>query len=297
VFIFTGSSTTICCWLSASSVSVTFNVTTSTSVATSTDLSIGDSVVLIGGTLKALCSGPVATCDLNPVTTTMSVIALAPLNPSTPTVVINAPLFLGSCTNLTLDATASYGNGGRLYTAVMWTVSATSYGVSDVIVDASSIQSYLNAYSALHQASSPISIGANSLTKATYIFTLSLTNFFGLSSFKTVAIDVSSDPNLPVLSIIGTSYRVIVASSTLQILSLATLSTCVSGGTTVTYTWTVKKDGLEVAIPSISLNPSQFSLAAYALAVGNSYIGQCRTRGRRIVILCPNISIVIIHNN
>jgi hypothetical protein len=59
---------------------------------------------------------------------------------------VNAPQFLGSCDNLLLDATGSYGNGGRLYNAVVWTVSAT-----DATVDLSNVQSYLDSASALYQ--------------------------------------------------------------------------------------------------------------------------------------------------
>jgi hypothetical protein len=145
LFTFTSASTTTCSWVNTSAVSASFGVVTS--VANSVVyLAIGDSVILKAGLLKAFCSGTVTTCALNPVASSMSVIALSPRNPATPTVIVNAPKFLGSCNNLSLDATGSYGNGGRLYSTVVWTVSAI-----DATVDLSAIQSYLNTVSALYQ--------------------------------------------------------------------------------------------------------------------------------------------------
>jgi hypothetical protein len=68
-------------------------------------------------------------------------------------VIVNAPPLLGSCNNLLLDATGSYGNGGRLYNAVVWTVTAT-----DTAVDLTAIQSYLDSTSALYQVIMPITV-------------------------------------------------------------------------------------------------------------------------------------------
>jgi hypothetical protein len=145
LFTFSSASMTTCSWVNTSAVSASFGVLTS-AASKIVYLSIGDSVKLNGGLLKAFCLGTVDVCSSNPVASEMSVITLAPLHASTPTVIVNAPQFLGSCNNLSLDATGSYGNGGRPYTAVVWTVSAT-----DKTVDISAIQSYLNSASALHQ--------------------------------------------------------------------------------------------------------------------------------------------------
>jgi hypothetical protein len=267
LFTFTSASKTTCSWVNTSAVSASFGVVTSVT-NNIVYLSIGSSVTLNDGLLKAFCTGTVTACASNPVASTMSVITGAPLHPMTPTVIVNAPQFLGSCNDLLLDATGSYGNGGRLYNAVVWIVSAT-----DADVDLSVIQSYLNSTSALYQISMPFSIPAAILTKATYTFTLRLTNFLVLSNFITVVTVVTSDPNLPILTIIGPTYQTIVASSALTILSAATLSSCATKTTSVKYSWSVQKNGLSFALPSTSLDPSRFSLGAYSLAVETSYTG------------------------
>jgi hypothetical protein len=265
LFTFSSASMTTCSWVNTSAVSASFGVLTNVASKIAY-LSIGDSVKLNGGLLKSFCLGTVDVCSSNPVASDMSVITLAPLQASTPTVIVNAPQFLGSCNNLSLDATGSYGNGGRPYTAVVWTVSAT-----DTTVDVSAIQSYLNSASALYQVGKLFSISATILTKATYTFTLSLKNFMGLSNFITIVTVVTSDPNLPILVIIGPTYQTIVASSSLTILSAATLSSCASKATAVRYSWLVQKDGLGLSIASTSLDPTKFSLAPYALAVDTTY--------------------------
>ena len=114
---------------------------------------------------------------------------------------------------------------------------------------------------------------ALNLTKASYTIALSLTNFLGLTSFATVTITVNTDSNLPLLSVIGPSYRTIVASSPLTILSVATLTTCASGAI-VTFAWTVKNENRTAStyIKSSSLDPSIFAIPAYSLVVDNNYI-------------------------
>jgi hypothetical protein len=82
---------------------------------------------------------------------------------------------------------------------------------------------------------------------------------------------VTSDPNLPILLIIGPSYKTIVASSSLTILSAATLSSCASKAATVVYSWAVQEEGLSLSLASTSLDPTKFSLAPHALVAYMTY--------------------------
>ena len=173
--------------------------------------------------------------------------------------------------NLVLDATASYGNGGRLYTSVQWIVSAVAGSSSTASIDAANITTYLNSYSSRYQVSTPITILAQNLTKAAYTITLSLTNFLTIKSFATVTVTVNTDPNIPLLSIIGPSYRTMVASSPLIILSVASLSSCASSALPVVFVWTVKNGGASVNMKSSSLDPSIFAVPSYGLVVNNVY--------------------------
>ena len=190
---------------------------------------------------------------------------LKPQNPSPPSVILIAPRSLGSTFNLTLDPTASYGNGGRLYASVVWTVSAISYGNPDVILDTAVIQGYLNSVSAVYQVSVPISIVGSSLGTASYTFTLTLTNFLGLSASQTVLVTATGSPDVVQVSIIGPSYKRMVASSSLSLQSVAGLSRSASKGSTVVYKWTLQQGTSMVPVSSMSADPSKFSLAPYTL--------------------------------
>jgi hypothetical protein len=101
LFIFTGVSRTTCFWTNSSAVSVSFGVINDNFVY----LAIGDSVVLRDSLLKAFCSATSTTCSSNSVALTQSVTTLKPRNPVRPVVIISAPSELGSCGNLSLDAT------------------------------------------------------------------------------------------------------------------------------------------------------------------------------------------------
>jgi hypothetical protein len=65
----------------------------------------------------------------------------------------------------------------------------------------------------------PVIIPGSLLTKVTYTITLTIKNFLGLTSSKSLNIVVNDDPNLPTLSIIGGSSLNILASSPLTIQS------------------------------------------------------------------------------
>jgi hypothetical protein len=269
LFDFTGASQTTCTWVNSSVVSVSFGVYTDTI----TYLAIGESVSLRSSLLKAFCSVTSTSCNSNLLSPRQTVINLQPSNPVRPVVIVSAPTALGSCANLSLDATGSYGSGSRPYNKILWHVSAVIYGPPDTAVNVSDIQTYLNAYSTLYQVSRPFKISAQSLTKATYTLTLTLTNFLGLTSFASVILNVVSDPNIPTLSVIGSSYLQISAATTLNVFSAVKLSICATSRTKILYTWRLfnVKTGFQSALVSTSLDPSKYSLPPYSLDVGSTY--------------------------
>ena len=137
---------------------------------------------------------------------------------------------------------------------------------------AANITTHLNSYSSRYQVSTPITVLAQNLTKASYTITLSLTNFLTIRSFAIVTITVITDPNLPLLNIIGPSYRTVVVSSPLKILSVATLSSCASRAS-VAFVWNVQEGNrtANTDIKSSSFDPSIFTIPAYRLMVNNVY--------------------------
>ena len=122
-FLITHLSFQSCFWRSfgrsnSSSVSATFSAVVSASSAEILYLNVGGIVKLLGGLLGPACSSANPNCQSTSLKApAASVITAAPLQPALPTVVLIAPQVSSACANLTLDATGSYGNGGRLYTA------------------------------------------------------------------------------------------------------------------------------------------------------------------------------------
>ena len=264
LFQFVNAPLTTCTWIDPLTVKASFGIVTSI-LNNIVYLNVGDTVTLIGGLLRAFCADTVSICNLNPIAQSSSVATLKARNPSVPNVILIAPRFLGSNFNLTLDPTASYGNGGRLYTSVTWMVSAISYGVPDVILNTTLIEGYLNAVSSAHQVSRPINIVGSTLSTASYSFTLTLKNFLGYSASQTTLVAATGRPDVVQVSIIGPSYQTIVASSPITLQCLAGLSRDASKSSTVVYTWTLRQGDMIVPIVSISADPTKFSLAPYTL--------------------------------
>ena len=220
------------------------------------------------------CSGDTTQCAKNIPASQTSLATKRPLNPTSPVVVLSSAPSVGICSNLTLDATASYGNGGRPYASILWNVFTASNSTAPARSDAAKVAALLNTHSLNYkgQISTPISILAQYLNPTSYTITLTLKNFLGLTSSAAVIVKVKTDKNLPLLSIIGPSYRTIVASSPLTILSVATLSSCASSAP-ASFAWTVK-EGNRTAITdikSVSLDPSIFAIPSYRLVVNNNY--------------------------
>jgi REJ domain len=271
LFGFIGAAITSCKWVNASAVIASFGVVKSVQTSVMY-LSPGANVTLRAGLLRAYCTESVPFCLSNPTANSARVSTQAPSNPSRPTVVVSAPGTLGACSNLTLDATGSYGNGGRLYTSVVWTVTSTSTGIA--AVSAAAIQTYLNTESTSYQVYQPITVDSSLLTRATYTITLALTNFLGLRSSEAVVITLSADRDLPSVSIIGPLFQNMPASQPLTILSAASISACPSkvALAAVKYAWTVKSKNVDLALKTTSLDPSKFTLPAYALAFDKTYV-------------------------
>ena len=75
---------------------------------------------------------------------------------------------------------------------------------------------------------------------------------------------------MPLLTIIGPTYRTIFASSPLTILSTVSLSNCATAAA-MSYKWTVELDGVLVSISSVSPDPLVFSAPPYTLSVDKTY--------------------------
>ena len=220
----------------------------------------------------------------------MTVSTKAPVNPTGPVAVLNCPLNVTSTSSLVLDATASYGHGGRKYKAVQWSVAATQSNVptysptqnpthspssgshsrmlTDTLPQATTIANTLNTFSGNYQILKPITINPADFDQSAYIFTLTLTNFLDQTASTSVTVAHTPDP-IPLLNIIGQSYRTVYASSILTVLSVA------NSTTKVTFSWSYAVSDGSVPGPftplTSSVDPSILSLPAYALTADRTY--------------------------
>jgi sugar lactone lactonase YvrE len=269
LFIFDGASLSTCVWIEARTVRITFPVVDD--VHSTVRLVVpGDPVTLKGKKLRAFCTRRSDLCSANPTAEQFTLEASAPSNPLAPTVIVTAPSTLASCLNLTLDAAGSYGNGGRLYSSVKWSVTAATFGSSAAPSSAVSLENYLNKLSDLYQVQRPITVLRASLASATYTITLTLTNYLGIRSSSTVEIDVIIDFTKPSLNLIGATYQTTLTSSTLLLHSDASLSGCAST-MALKYSWAVQLNGISTGLSSVSPDPTVFSLRPYTLTADKTY--------------------------
>ena len=270
LFDFVGANATQCTWLDSKTVQIASSPL-SDEIETGPRLGVGYTVRLMAGKIKAFCAGSGPSCGLNTAAAASQTKTLPPVNPLAPTVIVTTPNVLGACSDLSVDATESYGSGGRLYSSLTWNISAASSDPSVAYVDTFALQRHLNFRSAIHQVRRPILVPRSTLSEGVYKITLHLKNFLGLSSSKTVQITVTGERDLPILTILGASYRSQLASSHLTVLSSAVLSSCSSSTSAIKFKWAISEADQSIEIYSSSRNPSRFLLAPYTLQADKTY--------------------------
>ena len=262
VFTFSNAFDGVCAWQTASIVRI---AVTNSSDIISNLLSIGDTVRLKDGKVRALCSGTVLSCALDPYSSASTEI-LGPKKPIAPTVVILAPPSIGFCSNLKLDATASSGSAARPFKSLIWIVKS----LSDVDKSASEIEKYLNSVTVTRGIYQPIEISRSLLITATYTFTLRLTNYFNVTQSASIRVDVSDDRSAPSITILGPPYRSVTTASPFKLPAIAALPTCISPSA-ASYTWTVKDEQNPSTLQSTGTDPTVFSLPAFTLKINSTY--------------------------
>ena len=254
IFNFTSAAACTCIWVNSSSAKMSFPALSQLPL-----LSPGGSVELLPDVLAANCLTGV-TCLPSPA---QIVQATAPASLIAPVVLFNVPSTASTCDDLTIDASPSYGNGGRDYSAVSWTFSSSSSSanVSEVLALLPNTTRLLSA---------PVKIPKNLLVAGTMTFTLSLRNFLGQSGAATAVVYVIAGKAIPTVSILG-SYNVIMkASAALSVQTKTTPSACATSSTVI-YAWTVLLGNVIVPVTSTSLNPSAFRANPYTFTTGNQY--------------------------
>lgn len=238
------------------------------SVPSTYELNLKDSITLLSGVLQAQCDSSASpSCTLYPKNIMTTVLVTAPMSPIVPIIMLSMPSQIGPCDSLLLNAISSYGSGGRVWYSVSWSVT-----VNDITNDV--VQNYLNTNGT--SLSSPIYVPQMLLAPNTYSITLSITNFLGVTSSLSKKVTVSSNANIPQVSILGPSLVNILSWQSLNLVADASVIQCgnvIDGD--LSYLWSVYQGiGIISGIVSESLNPSTFMLSPFSLKPNTTYTVQ-----------------------
>jgi hypothetical protein len=257
LFEFTGASSSQCSWLNGTAVRVV--------LGTGDIATVNDGVFLKAGMIEAEC-GPSVDCSAYPAAARQSVLLSAPDSPVVPIVLLSTPWLVASCDNVTIDPTLSSGSGGRDWSSVKWTAVRAD---ADGIVSAPTVLATLNARG--KNLRTPIVLSRSMFAQEQYTVTLTLSNFLGQSASATAIFSIDGNPNLPIVSILGPSVVTRTPSSSLQLYTSTTQASCAEKTSIIGYRWTVYKDGVLIAKPSVSYTVLRYSLLPYSLTAGSVY--------------------------
>ncbi|ETV92473.1 hypothetical protein H310_13163 [Aphanomyces invadans] len=199
-----------------------------------------DIVTLNGNVLK---STPEAILSMS--STSMQV--ELPRRPPVPRTTVSGPLNLGSCDHLSLNARASSGSGGR---QMVWQWTVDPPGILD----------------GLGLTNQTIWIPSDELSYGgVYTITLTLTNFFGMNATSDKLVVTKASMPLPSVYIEGPSQVTLLRSQSLQLSSVASVSTCGNATTnpSMGFAWSVNN----VPVVSESRNPRQLKLSGLDVGV------------------------------
>ncbi len=264
LFEFTCASTSWCVWASAREVHAF--------VSSAAGCAVVDSPVSLSASavVKAQCQSSTGSCDATnwpSASTSIVVRIVAPTAGSavSPSVVVKAPNSIGACAPLTLDVTASSGNGGRTWLNPSITVESSPG------TNVTELQHFL---SSVYKMSPPTAIDASLLNAdTTYNFVVKLCNFLGQCSTTSKRVLVQSGA-IPSVSFEGSGLRTVQRSSVLTITSDASYTNCddVVTRSGLSYQWTVSQSGTELlSLLSQSRDPSELVIAANSLAANTLY--------------------------
>ena len=285
LFDFEGDAFTACTWLSNKCVEMVFCGEGLCSTITDRNslnlMEPGDSITLLPGMIRGACYTElcvdddflqlVRSCDKCPVQVNEedSFVVKAPLVPLLPTVFLSVSSVDGACKtdSLYVDASKSFGSGGRPWKNITWTVQAnTSLSNTEALI------SYLNSFDSI---SSPIAVPHAMLSETIYTFTLRLLNFFQSTttdeSYSSVIVDASSTLLKPSVSFDSPPFQRVKVYDELTVTVNVGLPSCIANSP-ITYKWKVFK-GLTY-VPSIissSGDPQKMVLSPYTLEAGATY--------------------------
>jgi hypothetical protein len=248
------------CWFANSTVVI--------ASITSSRIETGGSIMLRPGNLRSsLCTGSRVCSYANATNTTLT----GPSSGVVPVVSLQSLRAIGSCDSILLDPTSSYGNGGRAWKKVAWTVAAA--GCSNCSSSVGLLQSYLNANFARNSDAIVSIPNAYVIAGTSYTFVVSLTNFLGLASSGAAQITVLDSKLNVGVRIVSSLAQPVLRSHALSFVAVSAVSSCTASvNYAVNYAWMVYSGmSFQASLSSVSSNRNRFTVASNALVAGVSY--------------------------
>lgn len=229
----------------------------------------GDTLTLFDNKLTASCASlfDPADCPLLTNNTAQTVSILAARTPAVPVPIVTVSGNVNPCSSFRIDPTLSTGNAGREWTSVSWNVTSTSGSavnsvefLRDLLVEQSGFST-----------SATVVIPRGSMTFATYIVSLTLTNYLGTTRTRTISFFYGGAITTPSVSILGSNNVDIYPSNALSLAATASISSCIIDST-LNFTWSIQRvDKKASAVSYSARNPRVLTLSAYSLSPGISY--------------------------
>jgi hypothetical protein len=231
-----------CSWLDKTSIFVTLGVA---------------ATVNVGGTVY-IRSYTVLNEDENSRAVDDTEVLMAPAVALPPTVILAAPKIIGQCDELYLDASASFGSGGRTM-EYSWSVEAT-------------VETLAAVYDHLHSIKSSVARISKDLLDPghTYKFLVTVTNFWGATESNAVEVFKSIEPT-PGITIEGAGYRTVKRSEDLWLRSQVKVSECLQGDQQMDFLWSVLPGSPPVQLDTTAVSKRDLVISQGSLEAGQTY--------------------------
>ena len=232
-------------------------------------VTLGMRATIYVGDIIALKAHKLLSEDENSAAVSDTAILRAPEVSSPPTVTLSAPAVVGQCDALFIDASASYGSGGRTM-GYLWSVEAPSgANVAAVYDRLHQISCSGPDLSHCTEAASSGRIASDLLVPGfSYKFSVRVTNFWGASASASVVVYKSQSP-IPGIMIEGESVRTVTRSDRVLLRTIVELSDCLEADQQMDYAWSVLPGS-----PPVTLDPAVAQFRDLVLQPGMLESGQ-----------------------
>jgi hypothetical protein len=264
---FVGVDSTICTWIDNTNLRIYFP--TMTTGNKSALIVPGGLAIVRANAIKGYCANN-NNCP-NLFSGAMSVYGVAPNQGVVPLIQWVTPKTLVYGKDLYIDASTSFGNAGRDWRDIRFTVTSTTVGVQST-TEFIAIQTLLSEITDLMEPKKiPWDLFSPS---ATYVFSLYLRNYYNKEAIQSLQVNVIDEDTVPQLSFLRVVDSQFFPSSTMEILVSAKNPSPSLGG--LKFAWSVSKGSTVMpAIVSTSDNPAMMSLDPYTLTAGFTYTFTC----------------------